>query len=807
MAWWIAIALYAATTILSYIFRPKPEGPAELDEFDFPTADNQRPIPVIFGTVLLRSPNVLWYGDLRTQEVTKNAGGVAGFFGARVFVGYKYFIGLHLGLCHGVIDALRSIRFEDKSASYTTSTPSSDYLRVDVDSPNLFSGEDQGGGVVGTFNLYYGSGTQAVNDYLQAKITADLPGYHFVSHAVLRHGYIGMSPRIPALAFELSRYPNTLGLTGGKHIIATYDANPAAILYELLIDPVWGAGISSGLLDLSSFQAAGDALHAEGLGMSIEWGSEQDAWQRVEEVLRHVDGSLYTDLTTGLLRLVLARLDYNPATLDTYDETQISAVQFARPSWSELANVVRVNFNSRADGYTERIAQQQQLAAVQIQDGHRVIETIEFRGLTTAAAANLVAARALKALSYPLAKLRLTMNRHGYELRPASVFKLDWPPLGISGMVLRVIQPEPGRLEDGEISLECVEDVFSIAATAFTAPAPSSWVDPVTSPVAPDATAYLEAPYHLLGSADRHILAMAVRAAGIYLGYEIWSDRTGGTTYVRTHIATRFTPSGLLTAAYVKSTSSTDATGFTVDGGRDLEELLTIQQDEFERGQNLLLIDSEIMAFKTVVDNGNGTWTIQNVMRGVLDTVAADHADNARVYFLMPNGAAIVDPEAPYGADGSVRVKLLPFTSRGILALSAATGTLVTTASRAQLPYPPGNVKINGAMWPGTQQVGWDVVVTWAHRHRVTQEADQRVVAQDAGNYVSTPEGNYTIEVRVGGVLERTVTAITGTTWTWTGAMQSSDGAGAGSQVTIRVIPKNGSLAGTYQERAFDMEI
>ena len=38
--------------------------PAALTDLDLPTAEIGRSIPVVFGSVLLKSPNVVWYGDL-----------------------------------------------------------------------------------------------------------------------------------------------------------------------------------------------------------------------------------------------------------------------------------------------------------------------------------------------------------------------------------------------------------------------------------------------------------------------------------------------------------------------------------------------------------------------------------------------------------------------------------------------------------------------------------------------------------------------------------------------------------------------
>ena len=48
--------------------------PASLEDFNFPTAEPGRPVPVIYGTVLMRAPNVVWYGDLSNQPVKASGG-------------------------------------------------------------------------------------------------------------------------------------------------------------------------------------------------------------------------------------------------------------------------------------------------------------------------------------------------------------------------------------------------------------------------------------------------------------------------------------------------------------------------------------------------------------------------------------------------------------------------------------------------------------------------------------------------------------------------------------------------------------
>jgi predicted phage tail protein len=75
----ISLAISLALQAISYALTPKPKTQAPkaagLEDFTLPTATEGRPIPVVFGTVLLRGPNVVWAGALRTEPRYSDSGG------------------------------------------------------------------------------------------------------------------------------------------------------------------------------------------------------------------------------------------------------------------------------------------------------------------------------------------------------------------------------------------------------------------------------------------------------------------------------------------------------------------------------------------------------------------------------------------------------------------------------------------------------------------------------------------------------------------------------------------------------------
>lgn len=71
-----AIVLIVAALIVSHALAPKvqPQPPAALEDFSAPTAEEGRAVPVIFGTVWITGPNVVWYGDLRSTPIMSSGG-------------------------------------------------------------------------------------------------------------------------------------------------------------------------------------------------------------------------------------------------------------------------------------------------------------------------------------------------------------------------------------------------------------------------------------------------------------------------------------------------------------------------------------------------------------------------------------------------------------------------------------------------------------------------------------------------------------------------------------------------------------
>jgi hypothetical protein len=126
----------------------------------------------------------------------------------RVTVGYKYYVGMHMALCHGPVDKLVRIMVGGKKAWVGNNTGGP----LTIDKPDLFGGEKREGGVCGYIDIEMGEPDQAQNSYLASKLgSALLPAFRGVMCAVLRQVYIGMNPYLKDWGWLTQRIHKSTG--------------------------------------------------------------------------------------------------------------------------------------------------------------------------------------------------------------------------------------------------------------------------------------------------------------------------------------------------------------------------------------------------------------------------------------------------------------------------------------------------------------------------------------------------------------------------------------------------------------------
>jgi len=70
----VQIVIAIVLALVAHAMQPSPKRPKDesVTDLEVPTAEAGRPIPVVFGEGIIKSPNTLWYGQtqVRYQRVS-----------------------------------------------------------------------------------------------------------------------------------------------------------------------------------------------------------------------------------------------------------------------------------------------------------------------------------------------------------------------------------------------------------------------------------------------------------------------------------------------------------------------------------------------------------------------------------------------------------------------------------------------------------------------------------------------------------------------------------------------------------------
>ncbi|EED67965.1 LamG-like jellyroll fold domain-containing protein [Comamonas testosteroni] len=486
--------------------------------------------------------------------------------------------------------------------------------------------------------------------------------------------------------------------------------NPAHILYQIYTDPRIGRGLPASRFDDVAWRAAADVFYQEGFGLCLSWSRSSSLSDFAQQVINHAGAAIYTSRRTGLLVLKPIRADYelDDLPLFTPDTGLLGIDDDAASSQSGGINEVIVKYHDPFD-HLDKSVREKNLGAILAADSVTTSESIDYPGIPTEALARRVALRDLKAKSGFIKRFSVRLDRRGRDITPAGVFRVSDPARGIENMVLRAGRCEYGTQTDGTITITGLQDVFGLPATVYRKPEESGYIAPDATPHAPLYQRVMECTYRDLvqrvGERDADALdpatgflhAMAVRPRSSAMSFQL-DTRVAPAEFKSQEVAGAFCPGGVLAADI--SPSATEVEFSTVV---DLQYL--------EVGTAALLGD-EIVRIDAV-DTSAGKVTIA---RGCIDTVPVEHAAGTVLFFYDNWGA---EDLTEYVQSVSVDAQLRTRTSAGLLASASATVQSQLFQSRANRPYPPGQLLLNGQGWP--QMVVGDLVVSWAHRDRLTQ--------------------------------------------------------------------------------------
>lgn len=749
--YYVMIAMFVLSMVMMARMQPKTEKPtaAGLEDFSFPSAA-ERPIQVLAGTRRISGPNVLWYGDLRNKAIKQVQKGMFG--SKKTVVGYRYFMGVQLGMCHGPDVMLREVKFGDDVAWSGLSTGGP----ILIDKPTLFGGDENGsGGVSGTLRFHPGSWTQTPNEYLVGKVGGELvSGIRGVSYCVMEGMYIGNSSSPQATSFVVSRFPKSPDDRFKEYEQIGLDANPAFFIHEMITHGLYGADLGYSSIDLASFIAAAKTLFDEGLGISAVIDSSTSAGDVIEDIKRVIQGSLQTDPATGALKLKLIRNDYVIDDLPVLNQSNIKSLNnFTRGSLDTAINEIKLKYTSIDDDFTERtvIAQNNGL---RIHKGDSDGQVVKMPMVSTRETAAKIVMREMASASVPLATCTAECNRGPSHTEVGDVVRLTWPAEKIENLVMRVTGVDLGAPQDGSVRLTLVQDVFGVFLSVYADGSERTWVKPSFQPT--DITRFdvIDAPAIFTAKQSTGSVLIAAENPGVALDYRLVAKGAGDSYFVDAG-SMPFTPLFSTTAALGVSWS----TSSLVLSGPSAE-LESHTADEVRQGLGLMLVVSssgrEWISYQTAVAGNSTTTTLGLINRGLFGTMPLAHPVGARVW-AVSEGFGVTDWQ--YVKGESVGYRMLPRTQSGVLESDGATLRSYNVTGANAAPWAPGRVRVNGGEGG---LISGAATLTWRKRDGAVP-----AVMFYSDDVSQASASTYKVTVRSGTTVIKTVSGITGESWTF----------------------------------------
>lgn len=660
-----------------------------------------------------------------------------------------YYLATHVGVCHGPVEAVLEIKVGEKVAWSGSSSPADgsavDGHNVSISNEGLFGGNKKEGGVAGTMTVLHGAATQLIPSKIAQFIglaKGKAPGYRgilslFFHSADGRSGFKWASnnPYLKPLWVKVRSKPGTWY---PEKAMISGDANPMHIIRECLVNTDWGMGAATKFLDDAQMRQVADTLYTEGFGLSLMWAQQASIESFIAEILRHVNGTMCINPSTGKFHFKLIREDYVQATLPAFNRDQGTIRSSQRKGWDETVNEISVSWTNPESEEPEVVTVHDP-ANITIQ-GAIVADSRDMYGIRNIGLATRVAMREIQAASKPLMQVDVDFDRSAFGLLPGDAIKLvDWKELNFSEIVMRVVTIDYGTPDSMVVRASLVEEVFGQPAV-YTAQSPDRWQSSAEDPKPIVSWEVMTAPYFMVARLLGEARAQSLTYPAVYPVVMAAPEGSDTNTYVqqaqRGNIAGTGpvwqnsydrVPVGFATLVNILPIGVTGEVSLSGLKGRVYAEV-----------GNYLFIGGQNGEICLITDTSSGAIVVR---RGCLDTSPRQWPAGTPVWITDDNRHGFDEELSAYGATQNYR--LLPTTSKGQLQVSLAPVISGTMSDRPFRPYPPANVRVNGDLFPSAKQL--PLAFSWSERNRILETSV--ILPWDSGSVPAEPGTSYTLEV------------------------------------------------------------
>jgi hypothetical protein len=694
--------------------------PPSKDQYNFPTADQTRPIPKFWGTIKLNSPNVCAFQITSQERIVIKTKSLFGTEKTET-PNFKTYVDMHLALA--LTDEqqgakLKKILVNDIEVWNNSSNAFGD-VSSSINQPDFF-GEDNG--ISGSFDFMSGKTGQTANSYLVNRLYDNL-GFKWrkLSHIVFKNFYVGNSTSIAPFSFILEHAP-TPHWANDTYSNFDGDCNPAVVIYYMLTEYFAGGRIKESKLDLQSFIDCHVKLYNERLGISLLRQESSSIETDIYDILEVIDGQLYTDLTTGKMTLSLNRADYEIDDLLHLElNKNIQEYESSNTSATTTVSEIRATYTNKDENFVQQYQiWRNEQARFKKEKGE--VKTLNFDMITKPSLASKIARREGEALTSSLIKLNLTTDRSLSTKNIGDVVKISIDKLGIYETPFKITKINYGSLKNLSIKVELIQDLFGKYNAIFSETNPNTSTSTSAEAVQSNLK-IINAPSYFnknLNVTNNLILTFAEKPNNRQLNYDLYTKR-GTNDYKKNG-----TSSGFSYVANLENNIEIPDDEIVVNSNN-----FNIQNygiDLLNNGYNLALIydetnnKNEFINFEYADYNSSlDLYTLKNVNRGLLDTIPQKFTNSTTKIYVFSYGYAINNLEF-FNDSELIKVKSINKTVSNTQDFNDATEFNFTVSNRHKKPINVSNLKVDGVNFTDDQIISHDndVYFQWSYRNKIS---------------------------------------------------------------------------------------
>lgn len=429
------------------------------------TSTNAVPVALVWGQNRI-APNIIWQGDFKSHKQKQKAGKGGG----GSVTTYTYSGSYQLGLCWGTINGIARVwKDQSKETSYAA---------------------------LG-FSLFTGTNPQAPWGYLTSNHPTKALGYPDIALLSVANYDLGNSNALAQHSFEIKGLLWNTGIGG-------LDAEPAAVIEDFLVNPVYGVRFDMSIVDQDSLfstpaaPTTGDSAfqtycQAMGFAFSPALISQQAAGEILERWASLFNTAIvYTgysikfhpygpDTVTanGVTYLPDFPIRYQLGPDDYIHDKGEDPIQFNRSDPADAFNKLSMIIANRDNEYNELPIPWQDQGLID-QFGERPEENMDAKEITDPVMAAIMVALIGQRKAYIRNTFSFTLSPQYCRLEPMDVLECTDIMLGTFNVLIKEIN------EDDEDMIQIVAEEYpsSVSSAPVNSQQPGS-NDPVNTAVSP----------------------------------------------------------------------------------------------------------------------------------------------------------------------------------------------------------------------------------------------------------------------------------------------------------------------------------